>query len=123
VSNEVLDMEPRFVNLKEKKLIGKKLTMSLSYNKTPELWQSFMPKRKEIRNNINSDFYSVEVNDFNTVPDDMETLILSEGLYAVFIYKGPSSAAPKLYWNIFENWLPESDYLLDSRPHFALMGE
>jgi AraC family transcriptional regulator len=139
-------MEPQFENLKERKLIGKKLAMSLSNNKTPELWRSFMPVRKEIKNSVNSDLYSVEVygpayfshfnpaavfekwaaaevDDLTAIPEGMETLILPEGLYAVFLYKGPASAAPKLYQFIFENWLPNSDCLLDNRPHFALMGE
>ncbi len=36
----------------EKKLIGKRAKMSFSNDKTRELWQSFMPQRKEILNNL-----------------------------------------------------------------------
>jgi hypothetical protein len=43
---------PRTETLKEKKLIGKRLKMSLAYNKTGELWESFIPRRKEITNSI-----------------------------------------------------------------------
>ena len=91
-------MKPRIVTSTEKKLVGKRLTMSLSYNKTGELWKSFIPRRKEIVNCLTNDFISmaiykptyftdfkptnefekwaaVEVTDFKCVPTtDMETL-------------------------------------------------
>ena len=140
-----LNMKPRIETLTEKKLIGKRMTMSLSNNKTGELWKSFMPGRKEIQNNIGIELYSmqlydhlyfnnfspnkdfekwasIEVTDFDTVPDEMETFILTGGLYAVFIYKG-SSTDDKTFQYIFTTWLPNSDYLLDNRPHFEILGE
>jgi AraC family transcriptional regulator len=40
-------MEPGIETLAEKKLVGRRMTMSLSNNKTGELWQSFMPERKK----------------------------------------------------------------------------
>ena len=40
--------EPHLEILQKKKLVGKHLTMSFADNKTPELWRSFMPQRKEI---------------------------------------------------------------------------
>jgi AraC family transcriptional regulator len=105
-----------------------------------------MPSRREIKNNIGSDLYSVEVyeplyfnnfnpekefdkwaavevTDFEKVPDDMDTLILPRGLYAVFVHKGAASKGPETYQYIFGTWLPASDFLLDNRPHFAVMGE
>jgi AraC family transcriptional regulator len=54
-------MTPRIENLKEKKLVGKRLTISLANNKTGELWQNFMSKRKEISNNITNDLISMQV--------------------------------------------------------------
>ncbi len=101
----------KFENLEEKKLIGKRTTMSFSDNKTPALWKSFMARRKEIQNAGGPDLFSVEiyppfffdnfdptaqfekwaaveVTDFATVPKEMETLVLPSGLYAVFIHKG-----------------------------------
>jgi AraC family transcriptional regulator len=140
-------MEPRIETLPETKLIGKRVKMSFTTNRTKELWQGFMPKRTEIINNIGSDLYSIEVyddneffknfnpnnefdkwaaiqvSDFNSVPSEMETIKIPEGLYAVFLYKGKASEAPKTYQFIFGNWIPNSDYTLDDRPHFALMGE
>ena len=139
-------MQPRIETLTEKKLVGKRMTMSLSNNKTRELWQSFMRRRKEIQNNIGQDLYSVqvhnpgyfdnfnpgreftkwattEVTDFDHVPTEMETLTLPGGLYAVFFHRGDASAGPKIFQFIFETWLPNSDYLLDNRPHFEILGE
>lgn len=138
-------MEPRIVTLKEKKLVGKRLVMSLSDNKTGELWRSFMPRRKEISNNLTSDLISmslykpsyfadfklsnefekwaaVEVSDFDRVPNYMEAIALPAGLYAVFNYKG-SSSDDGIFQFIFGVWLPKSAYLLDDRPHFEVLGE
>jgi AraC family transcriptional regulator len=139
-------MQPRIEILPEKKLIGKRIRMSFSGNKTPELWRSFMPGRREIKNTIGTELYSVEVygpgffdnfnpgtefdkwaavevTDFNNVPDEMDTLTAPGGLYAVFLYQGPASAAQKMYEYIFGTWLPGSDFLLDNRPHYAIMGD
>ena len=139
-------MQPRIETLTEKKLVGKRIVMSFAENKTKELWQSFMPRRKEIGNIIGSELYSVEtyepqffnsfnpnkefnkwalieVTDFNNVPEEMETLIFPSGLYAVFLHQGPASEGAHTYNDIFTSWLPNSDYELDHRPHFAVMGE
>ncbi len=121
--------------------------MSLADNKTPGLWKSFMPRRKEIRNNLTTELISmqvydksldfknfnpnttfekwaaIEVADFDAVPDKMETYILTGGLYAVFLHKGAASTGAKTFQFIFGTWLPGSDYLLDNRPHFEILGE
>ena len=133
--------------LPEKKLIGKRVKMSLANNKTFELWRSFMPRRKEIRNSLTTDLFSmqvydesfdfkkfspatpfekwaaIEVADFNTIPAEMEAYTLTGGLYAVFLYKGSSSDFAKPFQYIFGTWLPNSDYTLDNREHFEILGE
>jgi AraC family transcriptional regulator len=139
-------MESRIETITERKLIGKRMKMTLSNNQTFQLWQSFMPRRNEIKNNISSELYSVQVNDpllnfkdftmdtsfdkwaavevsgFDDVPEGMETFTLTGGLYAVFVYKGSSSEGPKVFQYIFGTWLPASDYVLDNRPHFEILG-
>jgi len=120
--------------------------MSFSDNKTFELWRNFMPRRVEIKTSIGADLYSVEVyppffweefspekefekwaaievTNFNGTPDQMMNLTVPYGLYAVFVHKGPASTGPKTYEYIFKSWLPNSNFTLDNRPHFALMGE
>ena len=123
-----------------------RMTMSFSDNRTYELWHAFMPRRKEIQNSIGTELYSieiyppsffgifnqeaqfekwasVEVTDFQTIHADMESITLPAGLYAVFVHRGPASKGYGTYSEIFGTWLPVSGYLLDDRPHFAVMGQ
>jgi AraC family transcriptional regulator len=139
-------VESRLESLKEKHLIGMKVIMSFTNNKTGLLWQGFMPRHKEIKNLASADLYSVEVyapdffrpfrpdNEFEkwaavevsrieTLPDGMETIVIPSGLYAVFIHKGPASLGPKTYEYVLGTWVPNSAYTLDTIPHFAVMGE
>jgi AraC family transcriptional regulator len=138
-------MQPRIENSSEKKLVGKRLTMSFADYKVGELWKSFMPKRKEITNHLTGDLVSmtiykpkhfadfkstnefekwatVEVPNFDNVPDGMVTFTLPGGLYAVFDYKGLNTDS-SVYQYIFGTWLPSSDYNLDDRPHFEVLGD
>lgn len=135
-------MTPRIEIMPEKKLIGKRLQTSLANNKTHELWQNFMPKRGEIKNPISADLFAVqvyepdyfeafnpdavfekwatlEVTDFDNIPAEMESFILSGGLYAVFEHKGHSI---EIFDYIFRTWIPNSKYNLDQRPHFEILG-
>ena len=139
-------MTPRIEIIHEKKLVGKHLSMSFANYKVGELWQAFMPMRKEITNNLSGDLISmviykenhfaefkptneferwaaVEVSDFDTVPKEMETFVLPAGRYAVFLYKGDSTEFTKFFQYILETWLPSSDYVLDNRPHFEILGD
>jgi AraC family transcriptional regulator len=140
------NMQPRFEIFPETKLIGQRQPMSFINNKTFELWNGFMPRRKEIKNVKGTELYSIEeypanffdafdpntefikwaavaVSEFREMPENMETLIIPEGLYAVFLHKGPQSRGAETYGTIFRTWLPQSGYLIDNRPHFAVMGE
>ena len=138
-------MLPTIKTITEKKLIGISILMSLTDNKTYELFSSFMPRRKEIKNTISTDVFDVivypknyykvfnpatnykkwamlEVSDFNDIPKGMETFTLESGLYAVFHYKGLHTDM-SIFKYIFETWLPNADYLLDHRPHFEILGD
>lgn len=138
-------MRFRVINIPEKKLIGKRMTMSHADYRIGELWGSFMPRRKEITNNLTSDLISlvvyapghfanykpdlkferwavVEVSDFSQVPNEMENYTLPGGLYAVFHYAGPGSGISQYYRAIFDVWLPASEYELDERAHFEVLG-
>ena len=65
----------------------------------------------------------IEAEDFSLIPNEMETLTIESGLYAVFIYKGLPQGFPVLANYIFSEWLPNSDYELDNRPHFEVLPE
>ncbi|WP_264563714.1 GyrI-like domain-containing protein [Flavobacterium sp. N3904] len=135
-------MTPRIEIISEKKLIGKRIQTSLANNKTADLWKSFMPRRSEIKNTKSSDFFAVqvyeatyfetfnpntifeklatlEVSKFDNLPTEMESFTLSGGLYAVFEHKGHSI---EIFDYIFRNWIPNSKYDLDHRPHFEILG-
>tara|TARA_R110002072_G_scaffold114541_15_gene244653 strand:- start:2145 stop:2627 length:483 start_codon:yes stop_codon:yes gene_type:complete len=128
-------------------LIGLNSEMSLIKNKTLELWQTFMPRQKEIAKRLGTEYYSVEVfadleyfkefnpnrkfekwaavrvENFNTIPEGMSKLKISSSLYAVFTYLGKASDAFKAYQYIYEEWIPSSDYELENKAHFAIMGK
>ncbi|MEZ2414446.1 GyrI-like domain-containing protein [Muriicola sp. E247] len=138
-------LHPRIEKSPLRRLIGLRRLMSVTNNKTGELWQHFMPRRGEIQNRNTSDVLSVnlygkeyfaefnpdrefekwavtEVSANTDIPPDMDTLEIPSGLYAVFNYKGLSTDN-SIYQEIFSEWLPNSDYLLDHRPHFEILGE
>ena len=137
----------RIVSLPKKLLVGQQLEMSISANRTFELWSSFMPIQKELSNKVDQNFYSiqvyphqpdfsqfnpnaiftkwaaVEVTDFANIPDNLKPFTLQGGLYAVFLHKGDTQAFMKNIQSIFGEWLPNAEYQLDHRPHFELLGE
>jgi len=140
-------MQPTIVHLKEKKLVGYSCKMNFTENKTSQLWKSFMPRLKEIKNKISTDLFSVQVYDagydfnqfdpskqftkwaaaevsgFDEVPENMERIIINASLYAVFLHKG-SNTDNSTFQYIFQNWLPNSkQYVLDQRPHFEMLGK
>ena len=133
-------MHPEFEIIEKKKLIGMSRKMSLVENTTYELFSTFMPKSKEISDRLNTFIYDlrvypqdyfikfnpaniftkwalIEVENFYHVPEYMEQFTLEEGKYAVFTQKG-KSVDFQLFQYIFTEWLPNSGYILDARPHF-----
>lgn len=138
-------MQPRIEILKPKKLIGQQLQMSIIKNTTGQLWSTFAPKIKDIPHQVSSNKISlqvypigyfknfnpttqfikwalVEVSEFETIPLETESFLLEGGTYAVFDYKGASND-PSIFEYIFGSWLPNSEYQLDQRPHFEVLGE
>ena len=138
---------PRIIEIPARKLIGISKSMSIANDKTSQLWQQFMPRRKEIINRVNQNFYSmqvynknlvmkdftpttvfdkwavVEVHSFDQVPEGLQMYNLTGGKYAVFIHKGPASAFKPTFDYIYGVWLPASEFELDQREHFELLEE
>jgi AraC family transcriptional regulator len=73
-------------------------------------------------NNKFEKWAAIEVSDFGSVPEEIDSFTLTSGLYAVFKYKGLSTD-DRIFQYIFMTWLPNSTYQLDSRPHFEILGE
>lgn len=139
-------MEPRIEIISSKKLIGMRKQMSLADDNTVELWQTFMPRRDEVKMSVTTDYISmrvydkgqvqhfaptrlfekwaaVEVSTHNSVPNGMEAYSLQCGKYAVFLHQGPAATFPKTMEYIFGSWLPTSIYELDDREHFERLPE
>ncbi len=95
-------MQPRIEIFKGKKFVGQRIKMSLTENKTAELWKGFMPRRNEIQDQtqVSDHLYSIQVYDsqyftqfnltnnfekwaakevsyFSIIPKDMETFKLA----------------------------------------------
>lgn len=144
--NNLAMMEPKIETLAETRLAGIKSRMSIVNNSTAGLWRKFMPLRRQIGHTLDTTLYSVEVyedldffRDFDPsrefekwaavpvsssacIPEDLEALLIPAGLYAVFCYKGRESEVSGMYHYIYGTWVPKSNYTLDHRPHFAIMG-
>lgn len=139
-------MNYRFETIAEKHLVGFSDRFSMSNQRIPQLWQKLMPRRGEISGALSTDFFSVEEYDdlsffeaFNPTKEfkkwaavevnasadqssDFERLHIPAGDYVVFTYVGLPSEAFKAYSYIFQSWIPLSEFDVDLRPHFALMG-
>ncbi|MEQ8244600.1 GyrI-like domain-containing protein [Fulvivirga sp.] len=139
--------QPKIVEIQEKLMVGHYITTSLAENATFSLWSKFRAQQSAIKNKLNTDLYSVEVfssdlkfseftpntkfekwaavevSDLDKVPEGMQTLTIEAGLYAVFIHRGPSHTFPQTAQYIHGQWMPQSAYQLDQRPHFEIMTE
>ena len=139
-------MTPKIVTIAPKKLIGFSIEMSLLDNKTFSIFSQLMPRLKEITNPKSADIFcvqvyepdyftnftpetlftkwaAVEVKDYSTIPDGFEKLELTGEKYAVFLYKGTSEMFSETAQYIYGEWLPNSGFQLDNRPHFEIMGD
>ena len=141
-----MNSEPEIKEMQAKKLIGIRISTSLADDKTSLLWNRFMKLRGSIENITGKDLYSVqeygeifmsgefdtqsefkkwaatEVSDFNETPKGLQKLEIPAGKYAVFIHEGTAKKFAESSRYIFNEWLPESDFNLDDRPHFEILG-
>lgn len=136
-------MKPIIKTFPITKFIGINSVISYSDYRIGELWGNFMPRRNEIQNTIGTDLFNIQINpdnfdfnpqtefikwavvpvtDFKSIPDGMQQLIVEEGLYAVFNHVGDAVKAREAFGYIFGVWLPNSEYQLDNRPHFEILG-
>jgi AraC family transcriptional regulator len=138
-------MRARIIELNSKNLIGIFQEMSLVENKTFEVWKNFRERSMAIENRSTDDFISlqqypknyfrnfspnrkfmkwacVEVDRLEGIPVGMDSLVLEAGLYAAFDYKGGTEAAKAFFQYIFGEWIPNSTYELDDRPHFEVLN-
>lgn len=137
-------MKPIIKTFPITKFIGMNSQFSYSDYRIGELLRKFMPRRNEIQNALGADLFNIQINpenfdfnpqtefvkwavvpvsDFDFVPEGMQTLIVEEGLYAFFNLVGDAAKARETFGYIFGVWLPNSEYQLDNRPQFEILGE
>lgn len=140
-------MKHRIINSPETYIVGIKANVSFETItvETGKLGRQFMPRLKEIKNRVDDNTLSlqsyddfdyhkvspimtfekwvgVEVTNLDNVPERMETLTINPGNYLVIDFKGSMQEFVK-YWNfIHSQWLPNSKYKLDNRPHFEKLS-
>lgn len=134
-------IEPVILNFDGAVLCGASEAMSLQTFTPWTLWPRVMPRLAQIRNRTSQDLISLR--NFNGIPvlgpqakpdftywggvevleanKGFEHLEIPAGTYAVFHYKGLSSDST-IWRYIYSQWLPNSEWELDERPHFERLG-
>lgn len=135
-------IQPKIIEITEKKLVGISLEMSMAENKTAQLFQTFMPRRNEIKNRLNPFVFDLqeyppnyfqqfnpkakfrkyalaEVSRFADIPKKMQQFVLPRGKYAVF----NGYFDNRIFEYIYSEWLPHSGFVVDKRPHFDILDE
>jgi len=138
-------MQAEIFKIDTKIIVGIPIEMSLIENKTGDVFRSFMPRRNEVVNRSNMDvldlklygssyfqkfnptntfikWAGVEVDQLAEIPGGMDTYTIEEGVYAMFMNHGLEENS-NMFQYIFTEWLPSSEYVLDDRPHFDVLGE
>ena len=139
-------MDPKIQQVQEIKLVGMSTRMNFLQNTTTQLWQRFMPRRNEVPHATGADLFSLqvypgnffnpfipsvifekwaarEVSEFGVLPLGMDAIIIPEGMYAGFTFRGTQQEAPEFFERMYTNWLPNSEFELDQRPHFEVLGK
>ncbi len=140
-------MKPEIVEIEKKTLVGLSVLTSLANNKIPQLWRDFMPQIKNLVNNKNTGCYevhpfdsdfkmenftddmefekwaAVEVNEASNIPEQLKSLTIKGGKYAVFEHKGRMSHIQMSFDYAYGTWLPNSEYEIDKRASFERYGD
>ncbi|WP_053978167.1 GyrI-like domain-containing protein [Mangrovimonas xylaniphaga] len=133
----------RIVQQPDLKLVGMRSKVSFETMglETARLGRELMPRLAEISSRIGEYTWSVqvyesfnfetlspqtqfdkwigvEVENFDNMPEGLESLVIKGGKYFVFDYKGSIANYPPVWTSVFEKWLPQLGYAVDDRPHF-----
>ena len=141
-------MKYKLVTTDDILIIGMRANMSFQTinEETGKLARQFMPRRNENLNRVGTHAFSlqnyddfnfktlipsntfekwvgVEVSDASQIPDGMELFTVKAGNFLVFNYKGSAQGFPQFWQELHGEWLPNSQYKLDNRPHFEKLPE
>jgi len=64
-----------------------------------------------------------EVDNFNDIPEFMQTVVVPEGMYLVYTYRGAIKDLGEFYNDIFAKFIPASGHEIDNRPQLELYDE
>lgn len=138
-------MKPDIRILPYKILVGKRVTTTVATDRPETYWRPFKMNLKAIDNANTERFYSVqtfdriadmnqfnhetefekwaaaEVSEIGNVPEGLEVFNFDGGKYAMFVHKGTAADFNKTMNTIYGEWLPNSNFELDNRPHITIM--
>ena len=120
--------------------------MNLIKNETALLWSGFMPMQNKIANRIGRELFSiqnypanyysafkaetvfekwacVQVDEHTSVTNGLEEIVIPQGKYAVFQFKGNPQNPVPFFTEVFTKTLPEAGLTVDERPHFEILGD
>ncbi len=130
---------PRFENGRTLLIAGlsERYTAETSAN-IPAQWQRFVPHLGHIPGQIgqatygvvcnsdnagNTEYISgVEVSDFARVPEEFGRMRIPEHRYAVFTHRDHISTIRRVWYTIYNQWLPESGYKMAEAPEIERYG-
>lgn len=138
-------IEPiRIVDQPEVRLFGRSLAVSYSNYQVAPLWKSLRTDLAKAGANDQPAFYSVQEYPADMGPHKltpqttftywaaitekvegvkMSELVIPAGVYAVFKHKGTAATFAQTARAIYTQWIPQSGYQVDDRPHFEVLGE
>lgn len=139
-------MDYKIVEKKEIKLVGLNEKIVMPNNTIPQLWEKFLSRMGEIKNNSNTGCYglasnmipetyefdelvALEVSSFEDIPEGMITKVIEPQKYLVFTHKGKifyengESKMPKTYDYLYGKLLPSTEFQLDKNFNFELYDE
>jgi AraC family transcriptional regulator len=144
-----IDMQPKFVDLPEMKMVGLGTTFISAQSpdknnmkKIPALWGQFMSQISRIANRTGDACYGlveglpegeskshpdemfyiacVEVKSIDSVPSGMIQRVVPAGRYASFTHNGKLDGLEQTMNYIYRSWVPKSDVKLRKAPHLEL---
>ncbi|MEL6535285.1 MAG: GyrI-like domain-containing protein [Bacteroidota bacterium] len=136
-------MDVRIVVLRPITIVGLRTMAKMSdVDAVLKLWQEFGPRRQEIGHQEGEESYSVmrhlgfgppketsnverwaavQVRHFNRIPQGLTAFDMPGGTYAKFYHRGPAKDFPETVAQFHSQWLPESEFSIDDRPHFEII--
>ncbi|MBW6513185.1 MAG: GyrI-like domain-containing protein [Candidatus Syntrophosphaera sp.] len=137
-------MEPRIVHREAFTVVGMKCRTTMADNQIPRLWEDFNPRARAVQHALfaqgcygicfneegdepGGDWFSylagVEVTELKDVPAGMESLLIPASDHAVFEHLGTLENLQQTYHFIYNQWLPQSEYVMLGSQDFELYDQ